>query len=138
MLLVGAAGTGKTQALRTIAERAGAPLVNVGVELSRRLLELASHRRPLRIRQCLEGLVAAAPRGDVVLLDNTELLFDVSLQQDPLRLLRDLSRHRTIVAAWTGVFADGTLRYGEPGHPEYQSYTVDDVLIVPASTGVEP
>jgi len=43
-----------------------------------------------------------ASAADVVLLDNVEVLFDVSLKQDPLRLLQGLSRNKTVVAAWSG------------------------------------
>ncbi|MEN6474686.1 MAG: BREX-3 system P-loop-containing protein BrxF, partial [Syntrophaceae bacterium] len=44
----------------------------------------------------------AARKARVVLLDNIEILFDVSLKQDPLRLLQGLSRNTTLVAAWSG------------------------------------
>jgi hypothetical protein len=66
---------------------------------------------------------------DTVLLDNTEILFDPVLQQDPLRLLQQVSRNRTIVAAWNGKFEGGTLIYAEPDHPEYRKYYEVDALI---------
>jgi hypothetical protein len=49
----------------------------------------------------LANLPAAAQAG-LVLLDNIELLFDVHLKQDPLRLLQGLSRNKTVVATWNG------------------------------------
>ena len=36
----------------------------------------------------------------MILLDNIEVIFDVALKQDPLRLLQRLSRNKTVVAAW--------------------------------------
>ena len=96
---MGAEGAGKTAALRDLAEWTGAPLINVGVDLSRCLLDLTGWQRPIRVAPLLEQ-VAAETEGDVVLLDNIELLFDAALHQDPIRLLRGLSRSRTVVAAW--------------------------------------
>ena len=62
----------------------------------------------------------------LVLLDNIEILFDVSFEQDPLRLLQGVSRNRTIVAAWNGTLANGYLTYAAPEHPEHRRYSRDD------------
>ena len=131
VLVVGAAGSGKTGALREAAARTGAPLVNVNRELSRRLLDLTGRRRALRMRPLLDEIAAGAG-SDVVLLDNIELLFDPALRQDPLRLLQGLSRHRTVAASWNGAVEDGHVRYAAPGHPEYRRYPLDGVLAVGA------
>ncbi len=48
-------------------------------------------------------MIAAVP-GDVVLLDNLEILFDTALEVEPLRLLQVSSRNRTIVASWNGSY----------------------------------
>ena len=128
VLVVGAEGSGKTSALRDLTECIGAPLVNVNLELSRRLLELTERQRPLRALPLLERIVAET-EGDVVLLDNVEILFDTALRQDPLRLLQGLSRSRTVVAAWNGSIEDGHIVYAVPGHPEYRRYPVDGVLV---------
>jgi hypothetical protein len=67
---------------------------------------------------------------EVVLLDNIEILFDPSLQQDPLRLLLNLSRNRTLVVSWNGQIKNNILSYAEPGHPEYRRYSVENFLII--------
>jgi hypothetical protein len=64
-----------------------------------------------------------------VLLDNIEILFDVSLKQDPLRLLQGLSRHKTIIAAWNGASESGYITYAVPDHREYHRYPVRDFLV---------
>ena len=66
----------------------------------------------------------------VVLLDNTEILFDPALQQDPLRLLQHVSRNRTIVASWNGTVDDRYLSYADPGHPEHCRYPTGGLVIV--------
>ena len=131
ILVAGAEGAGKTAALRDLAEWTDAPLINVGVELSRRLLDLAEWLRPIRVGPLLDRIVAET-EGDIVLLDNIELIFDVALRQDPLRLLQGLSRRRTVIAAWNGSMEDGHILYAVPGHPEYRRNPVDGVLVVGA------
>lgn len=106
--------------------------MNVNLELSGRLLDLAS-QRPLHVRRLLGQVLAEAGSG-LVLLSRLELLFDTALRQDPLRLPKDLSRQRIVVAAWSG-FADGDhICYAEPGHPEYRRHPIDAVPIVSAES----
>ena len=131
VLVVGPPSAGKTAALRIVADRMGAPLVNVNLELARRLLDLTERQRPRHVRRLLERIVAGM-ESDIVLLDNTELLFDVALQQDPLRLLQGISRNRTAVATWNGSIDGGHLHYAVPGHPEHRRYTMDGILAVDA------
>ena len=129
VLVVGPPGTGKTSALRLLQDCSGAPFVNVNLELSRRMLDLTRHQRVLRVLPLLQD-IADHGGEDMVLLDNLEVLFDVGLKQDPLRLLEGLSRNRTVVAAWSGAAAGGFLTYAAPDHPEYRSYPIRDVLVV--------
>lgn len=152
VVLVGPAGSGKTFTLQEVHRRTGAPLVNVNLELSRRMLDLSERQRALQLPRLLAEIVDASA-AHVVLLDNIEVLFDVSLKQDPLRLLQGLSRNRTIVAAWSGEirtegrgmgtelttaedsvlstqFSSLFLVYATPDHPEYRRYPVRDFLVV--------
>lgn len=129
VLVVAPVGGGKTSALQEVAERTGAPLINVNLELSRRMLDLTERQRELQLPKLLSEVVAETGK-DVVLLDNIEILFDVSLKQDPLRLLQRLSRNKTVVAAWNGSIVNGYLTYAVPGHPEYRRYQIRDFLVV--------
>jgi hypothetical protein len=129
VLLVAPHGNGKTDALREVAARTGVPLVNVNLELSRRLLDLTQRQRAVQASSILSRIAKDA-NGPGALLDNTELLFDRSLQLDPLRTLQGLSRHRVIVATWNGTVRDSLLTYAEPGHPDYRRYPVEALTIV--------
>lgn len=136
ILVVAPAGTGKTPALQAVGERTGAPMVNINLELSRRLLDLTERQRAIKIPRLMNEVVAQTG-GDVVLLDNLEILFDISLKQDPLRLLQSLSRNRTVVAAWNGAITKGMMTYAVPEHPEYRKYPVSDFLVVSPMTTVQ-
>lgn len=152
VMLVAPAGAGKTAALQDVHERTAAPLVNVNLELSRRMLDLTERQRALQLPRLLAEIVGASA-ADVVLLDNVEVLFDVTLKQDPLRLLQGLSRNKTVIAAWSGELRSEDkglmtesmapddsslitqssslyLVYATPDHPEYKRYPLRDFLVV--------
>ena len=128
ILIVAPAGAGKTAALQNVQERTEAHLVNINLALSRQLLELTERQRILQLLPLLEKI--AGNDNEIVLLDNTEVLFDISLQQDPLRLLQRLSRNKTIVAAWNGTIDEDSLIYATSTHPEYKRYPIQDFLVV--------
>jgi hypothetical protein len=135
IILAAPSNGGKTIALQKIHERIGAPVINVNLELSRHMLELTERQRALQLPRIFAEIVNAS-NGDLVLLDNIELLFDVSLKQDPLRLLQGLSRNKTLVVAWNGSVSSGYLTYAIPEHPEYRRYMLSDFIIVsPDITG---
>jgi hypothetical protein len=131
VLLLAPAGAGKTAVLLDVAKQRGWRYINVNLELSRRLLDLTERQRTLQVPRLLADI--AGNNGEqVVLLDNIEILFDVSLKQDPLRLLQGLSRNRTIIATWNGVIENRHVIYAAPGHPEYRRYPVGDLIVVSA------
>jgi hypothetical protein len=129
VMLVAPAGAGKTAALQDVHERTAAPLINVNLALSRCMLDLTERQRALQLPRLLSEIVGASA-ADVILLDNIEVLFDVSLKQDPLRLLQGLSRNKTVVAAWGGSIDGAHMVYATPDHPEYRRYPLRDFLVV--------
>ena len=129
VMLVAPAGAGKTAALQDVHERTAAPLINVNLELSRCMLDLTERQRALQLPRLLAEIVGASA-AEVILLDNVEVLFDVSLKQDPLRLLQGLSRNKTVVAAWGGSIDGAHMVYATPDHPEYRRYPLRDFLVV--------
>jgi len=104
----------------------------VNLELSKRMLELTRTQRVRQVERLLKEVIAAQA-GEVVLLDNLEILFDTGLEVEPLRLLQVSSRNRTIVATWNGSYRDGTLTYAEPGHPEFVQLKQTEAIILPVS-----
>ncbi len=129
VILVATAGAGKTAALRVVQEQSSAALVNVNLELTRRMLGLTERQRALKLPDLLAEILREN-KAEVFLLDNIEVLFDVSLKQDPLRLLQGLSRNKTVVAAWSGSIKADHLIYAAPDHSEYRRYPVQDFLVV--------
>ncbi len=129
ILVVAPAGAGKTTALREVHATIAAPLFNVNLELSQRMLELTGRQRKLLMPQLL-GEIVEQSKSEVVLLDNIELLFDVTFAQDPLRLLQGLSRNRTVVAAWNGSCEEHHFTYAKPDHAEFRRYPLQGLMII--------
>jgi DNA polymerase III delta prime subunit len=132
VILAGPPGSGKTAALQAISQTLGCQVVNLNLELSKKMLELTRTQRPRQVERLLKEVIAGIP-GEVVLLDNLEILFDTSLEVEPLRLLQVSSRNRTIVASWSGSYKGGTLTYAEPGHAEFTQFKEVDAVVIPVS-----
>jgi ABC-type uncharacterized transport system ATPase component len=126
VLVVAPSGSGKTESLKAVGDECHSPCINVNLELSKRMLDLTSKQRALRAASIMSDMVEGEA-GKITVLDNLEVLFDRSLQLDPLRILKDLSRHRSIVASWNGSINERGLVYGEPDHPEYRQYAPGEI-----------
>lgn len=129
ILLVAPAGSARSWIPRHVTQDEGWPILNLSLELARGLNELPVRARSRKVTEVAEAAVVGTGAA-VVALDHIELVFDPSLQQDPLRLLQQLSRTRTILAAWPGTYEQERLSYAEPGHPEYRCYTKPDAQVL--------
>ena len=67
VLVVAPSGAGKTDALREVHRHLGAPLLNVNLELSRRMLDLTVRQRALQASRLVEEILSGS-EGEVVLL----------------------------------------------------------------------
>ena len=121
VLVVAPSGSGKAAVLQDVAGNQGVSCLNVNLELSKRMLDLTTKQRAIHAAQVLREVVEGSGKKPAV-LDNLEILFDRSLQVDPLRVLKELARQQTVVASWNGRIDDHGLTYGDPDHPEYRIY----------------
>ncbi len=128
ILLVGRPGCGKTALMAALANRRGAKVMNVGAALGKRLAALPQRQRALQAFVAMRELADEYANGDLLLLDNIELLFDQSLKLDPLDLLKRHAHARRVVAVWPGELRDGRLSYAQMGHPEYRDYGFDGLV----------
>lgn len=125
ILLVGAPGVGKTVLLNALGKIRGLSVLNIGAELGRRLSAIQQKQRHLHANTMLRELADQQTKDDLLLVDNIELLFDRSLQLDPLDLLKRYAHAKRVVAVWPGELYNGRLSYAEMGHAEHQDYPID-------------
>jgi ABC-type uncharacterized transport system YnjBCD ATPase subunit len=128
ILVVGRPGCGKSALLAELANQRGAKVMNVGAALGKCLAKLPQQQRAIQANVAMRELADEYASGDLLLLDNIELLFDQSLKLDPLDLLKRHARALRVVAVWPGELRDGRLSYAEMGHPEYQDYGLDGLV----------
>ena len=132
ILLIGTPHSGKTELLQTLATTKGVTPLNVGAELGNRLAGMPQRQRHLQTTMILRELADQHATGDLLLLDNIEILFDRSLQLDPLDLLKRHAHAKRVVAVWPGELqgdtGTGRLTYADMGHPEHQDYSLAGVV----------
>jgi len=134
ILLVGAPRTGKTALLCELAKRRNVSLLNVGALLGSRLSAIPQKQRHFQANTLLRELADEHAKGDLLLVDNIELLFDRTLQLDPLDLLKRFAHARRVVAVWPGELkgdakaGTGRLTYADMGHQEHQDYGLEGLV----------
>jgi len=129
MVLVGPAFSGKTECLKEVSERINIPYVNLGIELSKELIELSLKQQVLRVSGLAKEIINSI-NSDIALLDNTEIFFNPVLKVDPIRLLMNSSRNKTLVVAISGKQIDNSIIYAEPDHPEYRKFKIEDYEVI--------
>ena len=86
VLVVAPVGSGKTATLRCAADHLGGQVVNVNLELSRRLLDLSAEQRKLRCAHILDDVLGSD--DTTAFLCRTEVLFDPAFQHGVVPLSR--------------------------------------------------
>lgn len=129
VVLVGPHGSGKTRLLQAAAAETGWPLINLGLELAKSLVDIPPARRSAAAAEFTAKLLTQ--RSGVVVVDNIEVLFEPSLKLQPLELLKQASRSATLVVAWPGASESGALVYATPGYREHRSRDATGVSVLP-------
>ena len=130
ILLVGPSRSGKTQLLRQLGANLNIEPLNVGLELGRRLAATPNNKRGFSAGELLREIADKERTEDPLLLDNLELLFEPSLQIDPLELVRRLAHSKRVVAVWPGELRGDRLVYADMSHPEHRDYSRDGVVVL--------
>lgn len=132
ILLIGPPGSGKTRLLKTFGESTQTVPLNLGSALGRQLAAIPQKQRHLQAGTLLRELAGQHANGDILLIDNIELLFDTSLQLNPLDLLKRNAQTRRVVAVWPGELRGDSnmarLTYAYTGHAEQRSYSLDGLV----------
>jgi len=138
VLIAGPSGAGKTRQLNQVATELKLPIMNLNLELSRRLLNLTRRQRMFKAEEIARDAIDERTQSQdqaqpSLCLDNTELLFDSALNLNPLSFLQAISRNRLIVATWNGTLENGDLRFAYPGHPDFFQKPVSGYAVVTVS-----
>lgn len=128
LLLIGGQEAGKICLITKLSKRRRVPVLNVGATLGAGLVLLPSARRRVEAANLLRELADASAVHNLLLLDSIELLFDCTLQLNPIDLLKRLAHGRRVVAVWPGELQNGRLTYAAGAHPEYRDYGIEGLV----------
>ena len=129
VLLVGSPGSGKSKILRELSTMRGWKYVEARVLLTDEILEMAPKSRAQQAH-ILMGDALSALGGEVILLDDAEVLFAPVLNLEPLALIRQISRKHTLVVGWPCEYTDGKLALDYNGHRYDCPVRTDDLSII--------
>ena len=108
--------------VRALTHDRGWPEIEVGREISAVLLNVAAKQRSRTAIAWLRAKVTDVAPGPTV-LTGIDVLFEPSLELDPLALLRQMVRVTRVVAAWPGSIGANRLTYGVPKHAHYRTWS---------------
>ena len=130
ILLVGSSRSGKTKLLRELGTKLNIEPINVGLELGRRLAATPINKRGFSAGELLREIADKERTDDPLLLENLELLFEKSLQINPLDLVKRLAHSKRVVAVWPGELRGDRLIYADMSHPEHRDYSRHGVVVL--------
>lgn len=102
------------------------PLVVLNRRLSEQLLDMPRNDRARSVPILMKALTESEV-GDVLLADGLEILFDRTLAIDPIKMLADCAKSKTLIVRWPGDISSSGLSYAVPSHPEYRVYKSSDL-----------
>lgn len=130
ILLTGPSRSGKTKLLRELGNKLSIEPLNVGLELGRRLAATPNSKRSFSAGELLREISDKERTEDPLLIDDLELLFEPSLQINPLDLVKRLAHAKRVVAVWPGELRGDRLIYADMSHPEYRDYSRKGIVVL--------
>ncbi len=111
--------------------------INLSKELSRKLVSQSMKDRVKRLRMEVSDIAKECKES--VWMSNLDVLFEPSLENDPMILLKKVAKSQVLVAIWPGEITETSLVYSKPGKPDYQSYLLkelNEIQVIDACNGV--
>ena len=102
------------------------PVVSMDDVVCEPLLPLPVTARAGQVNGLIDMALQAYVPG-LVLVTDTDVLFEPSLQLDPLLLFKHASRLLPLVVTWAGTFERGRLSYAVPEHAHYRLWRNTDL-----------
>jgi len=106
-----------------------AEVIEVGLVLSKKLLEYPESERQSLIVELLKEIVEEH-RSDILILKDSEILFNPYYGLDVVKQIKSLSRNSKIILVWPGIISDNELIFAEPGYEDYYRYKIDKDLLI--------
>lgn len=124
-----------TEIHEVIVKNVDSQFKNLSKLLSEKLVVLSLKDREQYLHNLVSDLVKEAV--DICYFSRVNLLFEESLQADPLKLLQHAAKKKPIIVIWPGSLDSMSLSYAKPGLPDYKSYKLNEFQDVQVITTCE-
>lgn len=101
-------------------------VISIDDVVCEKLLPLSVTARAAQVDRLINIALQTYEPGPLLVID-TDVLFEPSLQLDPLLLFQRASRQLPLVVTWAGSFEQGRLNYAVPEHAHYRLWRSPDL-----------
>lgn len=124
--IAGGTAVERTTLLNNLAKTQDGVCIEVGKCLSAALIDVPAPLRTVSVEECFQACFEKKT-DSAICLNHLEILFEPTLQINPVALVKSASRHTLIVAAWPGDVHDGHLTFGTPDHSSFMELSEQDL-----------
>ncbi|WP_320820294.1 BREX-3 system P-loop-containing protein BrxF [Thalassolituus sp.] len=111
---------------KVLNNKASIQSVSLNKLLSKELVTVTKKNRSRKVLEITSRIIESKSK-EIVFVTDLEILFDRSLEVEPVRLLETCAKHKTIMVLWPGDKTSSGLSYATPSHPEYRNYKASDL-----------
>lgn len=112
-------------------------LINLSKQLSRKLVSQSVNERVDGLQEEVSEITKDC--NNSVWLSKIDILFETSLQCDPIMLLKNIAKSQLLVVMWPGEIVENSMVYSKPGKQDYKSYplkNLKDLQVIDTCNGV--
>lgn len=121
--------------LNVIEQALGTKFTNASRTLAEQLAAMSRKERRFQIEPLVSRMISQS--NDIAYVSRINLLFDKSLNVDPLKLFHVAAKKKPIVLQWPGNCDSSGLSYAKPGLPDHKSYKLNEFQDVQVITTCE-
>lgn len=103
--------------------------INLGIELSKRLIKFDESERVARVQEELDATLKEDGLNEI-LITNIDILFNPSYQLEIINYFINLSRLKKVVVQWCGKLKRNKLMYSEPDYVDYKYFGIENYDII--------
>ena len=111
---------------KVLNNKASIQSVSLNKLLSKELVTVTKKNRSRKVLEITSRIIESRSK-EIVFVTDLEILFDRSLEVEPVRLLETCAKHKTLMVLWPGDKTISGLSYATPSHPEYRNYKASDL-----------
>lgn len=102
--------------------------VSLNYALAKKLLNIKSNRRTIKLATCFEEILKTLP--DNAVIKDFDVMFNPDYKVDVLKIMVDACKRRPFSIIWPGKCEDGRLFYAEDGYSDFKTFSVEEYDVI--------